>query len=99
MSESSVARVELPELGKIAGGSAGLPAREDGYGEARVIEFGWARQLEKAREREDHWTEVDLVLEMWDRVARSWNNDTLVRLARYARLEVETERELERKSR
>lgn len=75
------------------------PVREDGHGDPRVIEFGWARQVEEARKRQEHWTEVELVLVMWERVARSWNNDTLMRLARYARLEAETERELERRSR
>ncbi len=64
-----------------------------------MIELGWARQVEEAKKRDEHWTEVDLFLEMWDRVAQSWGNDTLKRLARYARLEAETEREMERRSR
>ncbi len=67
--------------------------------QTRVIELGWARQVEEAKKRDEHWTEVDLFLEMWDRVAQSWGNDTLKRLARYARLEAETEREMERRSR
>ena len=75
------------------------PVPDDGRGETRVPDLGWSRQVEEARKREDHWTEVELVLEMWDRVARSWDNDTLMRLARYARLEAETERETERRSR
>ena len=98
MSERGAARVEAPEFGKPAIGLVGLPAREDGYEETRVIEFGWSRQIEEARKRQDHWTEVDLVLEMWERVAHSWDNETLQRLVRYARLEAETERESERKS-
>ena len=44
-----------------------------------------------ARQRE-HWEEVDLFLEMWHEIARAWGNETLLRLARYARLEVEAER-------
>ena len=99
MSDRGVARVEASEFGKTMNRPVGLPAQEDGYEEARVIDLGWSRQIEETRKREDHWTEVDLVLEMWDRVARSWDNDTLMRLARYARLEAETEREQERKSR
>lgn len=75
------------------------PVPGDGCEEARVLDLGWSKQIEAARKREDRWTEIDLVLEMWDRVAHSWNNETLMRLARYARMEAETERELERRSR
>ncbi|QIN77607.1 hypothetical protein GBA65_02770 [Rubrobacter marinus] len=64
-----------------------------------MIELEWARKVEEARKRQAHWTEVELVVEMWERVAISWNNDTLMRLARYARLEAETEREIERRAR
>ena len=99
MGERAAARIEVPELDKPAGGRGGLPAHEDGYEEARVIDLGWSRQIEEARKRQEHWTEVELVLEMWERVAHSWNNETLMRLARYARLEAETEMEIERKSR
>ncbi len=95
MGERLVNRVEVPELNKLAD----LPVQEDGNTQTRVIELGWARQVEEAKKRDEHWTEVDLFLEMWDRVARSWGNDTLKRLARYARLEAETEREMERRSR
>lgn len=95
MSERVVNRVEVPELNKLAD----LPVQEDGNTETRVIELGWVRQVEEAQKRDEHWTEVDLFLEMWDRVAHSWGNDTLKRLARYARLEAETEREIERRSR
>ena len=99
MSDRGLARVEAPEFGKTISRPVGLPAQEDGYEEARVIDLGRSQRIEESRKREDHWTEVDLVLEMWDRVACSWDNDTLIRLARYARLEAETEREQERKAR
>ena len=99
MIDRGAVRSEVSEFGKQADGLLGLSAREDGHEEASVIDLGWARQIEEARKRDEHWTEVELVIEMWDRVARSWNNDTLMRLARYARLEAETEREIERKSR
>ena len=97
--DRGAARAEVTKSGKPADGLLGLSAREDGHEEASVIDLGWARQIEEVRKRDEHWTEVELVIEMWDRVARSWNNDTLMRLARYARLEAETEREIERKSR
>ena len=78
MGERAAARIEVPELDKPAGGLGGLPAHEDGYEEARVIDLGWSRQIEEARKRQEHWTEVELVLEMWERVAHSWNNETLM---------------------
>ena len=99
MSDRGAARVEVPELGETIDRIVGLPAQEDGYEEARAIDLGWSRRIEEARKREEHWTEVEFFFEMWDRVARSWNNETLVRLARYARLEAETEREIERRAR
>ena len=98
MSEQSAVRVDVSEPARFEEPALGLVG-EDGHAGTRVIELGWSRQIEEARKRDEHWTEVDLVLEMWDRVARSWNNETLLRLARYARLEAETEREIERKSR
>ncbi len=98
MSERGAARIDVPESSRPSKPMLG-PVPEDGREEQRVIELGWARQVEEARKRQEHWTEVELVVEMWERVARSWNNDTLMRLARYARLEAETEREIERKAR
>lgn len=52
-------------------------------------------RLATARDRQEHWEEVFLFLEMWNEVARAWNNDTLLRLMSYARLEAKTERDLE----
>lgn len=99
MIDRGAVRVEVRESGEPADGLLDLCVREDGHEKASVLDLGWARQIEEARKRDEHWTEVELVLEMWDRVARSWNNDTLLRLACYARLEAETEREIERRSR
>ena len=89
------------ELGKHATGPVvALPGQEeghDGHEKALVTKPDRARRPEE--ENEEHWTEVELFLEMWDRVAYSWNNKTLLRLARYARLEAEAEKEIERRSR
>ena len=98
MSERGAVRVDVPDSSE-SGKPMLNPVPEDGREEPRVIELGWARQVGEARKRQEHWTEVELVVEMWERVARSWNNDTLMRLARYARLEAEIEREIERKAR
>ena len=97
MSERGVVRVAVPD----SSNSSKLmlaPAREDGHEETRVIEFGWARQIEEARKRQEHWTEGARPPDVGE-VAQSWDNDTLMRLARYARLEAETKMELERRSR
>ena len=48
-----------------------------------------------AKERTAHWEEVDLLLEAWLLIATAWENETLLRLLSYARLEADTERELE----
>lgn len=97
MNELGAARADVPESGK-----PNKPMLRSVEGDhdagTRVLDLGWARRIEEDRKRQEHWTEVDLVLEMWDRVARSWNNETLMRLARYARLEAEIEKEIERKA-
>ena len=103
MGDRGAAKAEAPvfaETSKVADGLVGLPARRaDCPGGAQVIDLDRSRRQEGDADREEHWEEVELVLEMWDRVARAWDNDTLVRLARYARLEAATERDLERKTR
>ena len=96
MNELGAARLDVPEPGKRT--KPMLKSVEGHDAGTRVLDLGWARRIEEDRKRQEHWTEVDLVLEMWDRVARSWNNETLMRLARYARLEAETEKEIERKA-
>lgn len=97
MNELGAARLDVPEPGKRTKPPM-LRSVEGHDAGTRVLDLGWARRIEEDRKRQEHWTEVDLVLEMWDRVARSWNNETLMRLARYARLEAETEKEIERKA-
>ena len=97
MNELGAARVDVPKAAK-PGKPVLRSVEGDGGGEAGVLHLGWARRIEEDGKRQEHWTEVELVLEMWDRVALSWNNETLMRLSRYARLEAEAEREIERKA-
>lgn len=52
----------------------------------------------EARERKEHWEEVDTYLSMWTRVAHARGNETLLRLLRYARLEALSDRECERQA-
>jgi hypothetical protein len=47
---------------------------------------------------DEHREEVDLCLEMWERVARGWGNETLLRLARQAQAEARVEKALERQA-
>lgn len=56
-----------------------------------------AKEVE-ARERNEHWEEVNVYLNMWTKVAYARGNETLLRLLRYARLEARGDRECERKA-
>lgn len=52
----------------------------------------------EAREQREHWEEVNLYLDLWDKVAHARENTTLSRLLRYARLEAQTDKEFARES-
>jgi hypothetical protein len=75
-----------------------------GCGNPAVAEFGRVLLCERhikeveARERREHWEEVDLYLNMWLKIAHARSNATLSRLLRYAQLEAKAEREYERKA-
>lgn len=77
---------------------------DDGCGNLGVAQFGCVLLCERhveeveARERREHWEEVDLYLNMWLKIAHARSNVTLSRLLRYARLEAKVEREYERKA-
>ncbi len=80
----------------------GTDLRAQGCRRSAATSFGRVPLCEQhfkevaASERTAHWEEVDLLLEAWLSVAGSWGNETLLRLLRYARLEADTEREVER---
>ena len=46
----------------------------------------------EARERKDHWEEVDVYLSMWTKIAQARGNETLLRLLEYAQIEARTDR-------
>jgi hypothetical protein len=75
-----------------------------GCGNPGVAEFGCVLLCERhfeeaeARERIEHWEEVDLCLDMWLKIAHVRSNATLSRLLRYAQLEAKAEREYGRKA-
>lgn len=73
----------------------GLPDDPGGSENAPGVDRRASRSRDvdtESKRWEEHWEEVDLLLEMWQRVARSWDNETLLRLVRSAMAEAVREK-------
>ena len=68
----------------------------DRYGSTLLCERH-VKEVE-ARERKDHWEEIDIYLNMWTKIAHARGNEMLLRLLRCAQLEARGDREYERKA-
>ena len=80
--------------GKPDGGCDSLGV--DRYGSTLLCERH-VKEVE-ARERKDHWEEIDIYLNMWTKIAHARGNEMLLRLLRCAQLEARGDREFERKA-
>lgn len=90
-----------PVSAKRAPCAFGSDLPDEGCKNPGVAQFGCVLLCERhveeveARERREHWEEVDLYLNMWLKISHARGNVTLSRLLRYAQLEAKAEREYE----